>query len=296
MIDHVGLEVSDYLRSKDFYPAALAPLGIDLMMEFEGRIGGFGRESKPFFWLRQGEPAAGIHVAFAAPDSDTVDAFYTAAIGAGGEDNGPPGLRTHYHPDYYGAFVRDPDGHSVEAVHHGETRGGENRIDHLWIRVRDLDASRRFYETVAPVVGLRVKDGSANRFHVAGASRSFPLVRDDPTTENVHVAFPATDRATVEAFHRAALEAGFRDNGGPGETRYHPGYYSASRRPAGRRCIAAADALCSRRAANAHSRREPDEVPPRRDADSAPLVQHPPRHALGPAACAASGHWGAGRA
>jgi len=296
MIDHVGLEVSDYLRSKDFYPAALAPLGIDLMMEFEGRIGGFGRESKPFFWLRQGEPAAGIHVAFAAPDSDTVDAFYAAAIGAGGEGNGPPGLRTHYHPDYYGAFVRDPDGHSVEAVHHGETRGGENRIDHLWIRVRDLDASRRFYETVAPVVGLRVKDGSANRFHVTGASRSFPLVRDDPTTENVHVAFPATDRATVEAFHRAALEAGFRDNGGPGETRYHPGYYSASRRPAGRRCIAAADALCSRRAANAHSRREPDEVPPRRDADSAPLVQHPPRHALGPAACAASGHWGAGRA
>jgi catechol 2,3-dioxygenase-like lactoylglutathione lyase family enzyme len=122
---------------------------------------------------------------------------------------------------------RDPDGNSVEAVHHGETRGGENRIDHLWIRVRDLDASRRFYETVAPVVGLRVKDGSANRFHVAGASRSFALVRDDPTTENVHVAFPATDRATVEAFHRAALEAGFRDNGGPGERRYHPGYYSA---------------------------------------------------------------------
>ena len=119
MIDHLGLEVRNYLRSKDFYLAALAPLGIELIMEFEGRIGGFGQDGKPFFWLRQGEPADGIHVAFAASDIDTVDAFYAAALGAGGEDNGPPGLRTHYHPGYYGAYVRDPDGNNVEAVHHG---------------------------------------------------------------------------------------------------------------------------------------------------------------------------------
>jgi catechol 2,3-dioxygenase-like lactoylglutathione lyase family enzyme len=118
MIDHIGLEVRDYQRSKDFYLAALAPLGVELMMEFEGRIGGFGRDF-PFFWLRQGEPAAGVHVAFASPDTDTVNAFYAAAIGAGGEDNGEPGLRAHYHPGYYGAFVRDPDGNNVEAVHHG---------------------------------------------------------------------------------------------------------------------------------------------------------------------------------
>jgi catechol 2,3-dioxygenase-like lactoylglutathione lyase family enzyme len=119
MIDHLGLEVRDYGRSKDFYVAALAPLGIELLREFEGKVGGFGQDRKPFFWVREGEPAAGIHVAFAAPDTDTVDAFYTAAIGAGGEDNGAPGLRAHYHPGYYGAFVRDPDGNNVEAVHHG---------------------------------------------------------------------------------------------------------------------------------------------------------------------------------
>jgi catechol 2,3-dioxygenase-like lactoylglutathione lyase family enzyme len=123
MIDHLGLEVREYRRSKDFYLAALAPLGIELMMEFEGRIGGFGREGKPFFWLREGEPAAGIHVAFASPDSDTVDAFYSAAIGADGEDNGAPGPRPHYHPGYYGAFVRDPDGNNVEAVFHGAEGG-----------------------------------------------------------------------------------------------------------------------------------------------------------------------------
>ena len=147
---------------------------------------------------------------------------------AGYPDDGAPGPRPQYSPSYYGAFVRDPDGNSVEAVHHDEPRGGENRLDHLWIRVRDLDMSRRFYETVAPVVGLRMRDGAENRFHVAGTERSFALVRDDPVSENVHLAFPALDRATVEAFHRAALEAGFRDNGAPGERpRYHAGYYGA---------------------------------------------------------------------
>ena len=118
MIDHIALEVRDYVRSRDFYLAALAPLGCELVMEFESRSGGFGRDGKPFFWIRAGEPVARIHVAFAAPDTATVDAFYAAAIGAGGEDNGAPGPRTHYHPGYYGAFVRDPDGNNVEAVNH----------------------------------------------------------------------------------------------------------------------------------------------------------------------------------
>jgi catechol 2,3-dioxygenase-like lactoylglutathione lyase family enzyme len=119
MIDHVSLEVRDYRRSKDFYLAALTPLGYELMTEFEGRVGGFGRDGKPWFWIREGEPAVGVHVAFGAQDTDTVDAFYAAAIGAGGEDNGEPDLRAHYHPGYYGAYVRDPDGNNVEAVHHG---------------------------------------------------------------------------------------------------------------------------------------------------------------------------------
>ena len=133
-----------------------------------------------------------------------------------------------YSPDYYGAFVRDPDGNSLEAVHVSGQPRGENRVGHLWIRVRDLAESRLFYETVAPVVGLRVADGNASRFYVKGETRLFALVQDEPVTENVHLAFPAPDRATVEAFHRAAVEAGFRDNGAPGErSRYHPGYYGA---------------------------------------------------------------------
>lgn len=127
MIDHLGLVVSDLKRSGDFYRAALAPLGISLLMEVtEAMTGGhgahlgLGAEGKPFFWIGTGSaPAGPVHVAFAAPDRATVDAFHAAALAAGGRDNGAPGLRPHYHPGYYGAFVLDPDGHNIEAVFHG---------------------------------------------------------------------------------------------------------------------------------------------------------------------------------
>jgi catechol 2,3-dioxygenase-like lactoylglutathione lyase family enzyme len=119
VIDHIGLQVRDYRRSKDFYLAALGALGYELLREFEGRVGGFGRDRKPSFWIREGEPGAGVHIAFAASDRDAVDAFHAAAVATGAEDNGPPGLREHYHPTYYGAFVLDPDGNNVEAVNHG---------------------------------------------------------------------------------------------------------------------------------------------------------------------------------
>jgi catechol 2,3-dioxygenase-like lactoylglutathione lyase family enzyme len=126
MLDHVGVSVTDYSRSKAFYEKALAPLGIGLVMEVTPEEtggtshAGFGHGGKPFFWI--GDAPSGstgrVHVAFAAPDRRTVDAFHAAAIAAGGVDNGPPGLRAHYHPAYYGAFVLDPDGHNIEAVCH----------------------------------------------------------------------------------------------------------------------------------------------------------------------------------
>ena len=120
-IDHVGLVVADYARAKAFYDNALAPLGIAAVMEIEhgGRFAGFGTD-RPFFWIGdQGRATAGTHVALAASSRAQVDAFYAAALAAGGTDNGAPGLRPHYHPNYYGAFVLDPDGHNIEAVHHG---------------------------------------------------------------------------------------------------------------------------------------------------------------------------------
>jgi len=119
MLDHVSLGVSNFARSKAFYEQALKPLGITALMGDGRTFNGFG-DTRPFFWIGQAEEAASerVHVAFTAESRAAVDAFYAAALAAGGLDNGPPGLRPQYHPSYYGAFVRDPDGHNVEAVCH----------------------------------------------------------------------------------------------------------------------------------------------------------------------------------
>jgi catechol 2,3-dioxygenase-like lactoylglutathione lyase family enzyme len=125
MIDHLGFAVSDYARAKAFYQQALAPLGYVVVMEFSAEqtgghpTAGLGADGKPDFWIGgDGGINKPLHVAFSAKDRATVDAFYAAAMAAGGSDNGGPGLRPHYHPNYYGAFVRDPDGHNIEAVCH----------------------------------------------------------------------------------------------------------------------------------------------------------------------------------
>ena len=120
MLDHVGFAVSDYGRSKAFYEQALAPLGFALLLEPVKAAAGFGRDGKPFFWIEaRGQAVTGrLHVAFSAADRPTVDAFHAAALAAGGTDNGAPGVRAIYHPDYYGAYVFDPDGNNIEAVCH----------------------------------------------------------------------------------------------------------------------------------------------------------------------------------
>jgi catechol 2,3-dioxygenase-like lactoylglutathione lyase family enzyme len=123
MIDHIGFPVSDYPRAKAFYTTALAPLGYSLVMEVTQEqtghdpAAGFGANGKPDFWIGgEGGLNKPLHVAIEAKDRATVDAFYQAAIAAGGRDNGAPGIRDH--PNYYGAFVLDPDGHNIEAVCH----------------------------------------------------------------------------------------------------------------------------------------------------------------------------------
>lgn len=125
MIDHTGVVVSDFGKSKAFYASALAPLGYQLIMELPAAttghtdVAGFGEPPKPDFWISRGSPnRPPVHIAFRVGSRATVDAFYKAALDAGARDNGPPGLRPHYHPDYYGAFVLDPDGHNIEAVCH----------------------------------------------------------------------------------------------------------------------------------------------------------------------------------
>ena len=148
MLDHINIRVANYDLSKKFYEAALAPLGYTLAIEVASGAG-FSREFIPDFWIKQGEssrvgagteptvpmePSAlagcggpAVHVAFSTDDRSTVDAFHRAALAAGGRDNGAPGLRPNYHPNYYGAFVLDPDGYNIEAVcHKAEADGKRN--------------------------------------------------------------------------------------------------------------------------------------------------------------------------
>jgi catechol 2,3-dioxygenase-like lactoylglutathione lyase family enzyme len=216
VFDHVTIRVSDREASERFYDTALATLGIArtasvaLYAEWDD------------FSLAAGEPVTRrLHIGFAAPDRAAVDAFHRAGVEAGYRDDGAPGPRPQYRDDYYGGFLLDPDGNSAEAVHHGGMRGGG--IDHLWIRVGDVAAARRFYETIAPYSGF----APAPDAHFRGPASSFTLVEGEPTV-NAHIAFPARDNATVDAFHKAATEAGYEDHGAPGERAiYHEGYYGA---------------------------------------------------------------------
>jgi catechol 2,3-dioxygenase-like lactoylglutathione lyase family enzyme len=226
MWDHVGLRPSDLDASRRFYGLALATLGFG-----EGWHGGEESEWNDFaIGIGAHRPLTrGLHVAFVASSREAVDDWWRVMTGAGCESDGEPGERPQYSETYYGAFVLDPDRNSVEAVYHGEPRKGEEHIDHLWIRVADLAATKRFYETIAPAVGFRIVNERPERFHIAKGHRSSAFVSDGlPRTENVHLAFAAADNATVDEFHRAAVAAGYTSNGPPGERPvYHDGYYGA---------------------------------------------------------------------
>lgn len=119
MIDHMTLPVSNFEKSKHFMEKALAPLGYRLLFEMDGNAAGFSTDENPDFWILGGEvPTPPTHVAFTSPNRATVNTFYEVAIATGGQDNGKPGLRSEYHPNYYSAYVLDPDGHNIEAVCH----------------------------------------------------------------------------------------------------------------------------------------------------------------------------------
>jgi catechol 2,3-dioxygenase-like lactoylglutathione lyase family enzyme len=222
MLDHVGIRVSDLDASRRFYTTVLGePTHVGDYIEWEDYA--IEPESDAVPTTRH------LHVALAARSREEVDAFWRRGVDAGYRSDGAPGLRPQYAPDYYGAFLLDPDGNSVERVHSGRTSTGP-QIEHLWLGVADLGQSRRFYETVAPTLGLRVADASLpGLVSVARGERHLMLVADGrPPTQHAHLAFTAATDDDVAAFHRAATAAGYRDNGPPGERpRYHPGYVGA---------------------------------------------------------------------
>ena len=229
MFDHVGIAVSDLAASERFYRTVLSVLGVEPSHADAEMVGWED------WWIgpldREHPVTRGLHVGFRAPDRAAVDAFSQAGIDAGHPNDGAPGPRPVYSPDYYGGFLLDPDGNSVEAVHGDRERPvPDGRIDHLWLRVRDPQASRRFYTT-----GSHRTQGSASRTTrrigcsspaPTSPSRSCATSARSPSTSTSPSAADAD--ATVRAFHAAALAAGYEDHGAPGERAvYHPGYYGA---------------------------------------------------------------------
>jgi catechol 2,3-dioxygenase-like lactoylglutathione lyase family enzyme len=227
MWDHVGIRVSDRAQSRRFYDLVLGAIGREIT-----HAGEHYDEWNDFATAQASdeEPVTRhLHVAFVARSRNDVDAFWRAGVDAGYESDGEPGERPQYSETYYGGFLLDPDGNSAEAIHTEEPRPGDNYIDHMWIGVSELEATKRFYETIAPVVGVHIAHTRPERFHVVGGGRSFALVHDGrPPTENLHLAFGASDDGTVDEFHHVAVAAGYESNGPPGERPvYHAGYYGA---------------------------------------------------------------------
>jgi len=226
VFDHITIRVSDRGASDAHYDTVLRALG----------IGRSGRDEQYTVWGGDFSLAAAddgnhvtrrLHIGFVAPSRVHVDAFWQAGVDAGYRSDGEPGPRPEYRPDYYGGFLLDPDGNSVEAAHHGGNRHS-GHIDHLWIRVADRRAAQEFYERVAPFGGFAVRSELPDRTQFAWPrAHSFSVVQADEPTENLHVAFEAADDATVDAFHETLTTAGYADNGAPGERDYHPGYYGA---------------------------------------------------------------------
>jgi catechol 2,3-dioxygenase-like lactoylglutathione lyase family enzyme len=225
MFDHVTIRASDRGASERFYETVLETLGIAKSHSdaYVAAWDDFGVSP-----VDGTHPAThGLHIGFAAPSREHVDRFWRAGTEAGYRDDGAPGPRAEYGDVYYGGFLLDPDGNSAEAVHHDSLRAG-GIIDHLWIRVANVAASRAFYTTVAPHAGFEPRLDTPERARFAGESGSFSVLAGAKPTEHVHMAFPAADNATVDRFHAAATGAGHRDHGGPGERSvYHDGYYGA---------------------------------------------------------------------
>jgi catechol 2,3-dioxygenase-like lactoylglutathione lyase family enzyme len=220
VFDHVEIHVADLGASRAFYREALGLPTVDGELVEWGDFGIVSIDGEHSL-------SRNLHIGFGVDSRDDVDAWWNRMTEAGYESDGEPGPRPQYSESYYGAFVRDPDGHSIEAVHHETSRA--RKMDHLWLRTRDVAGAKRFYETVAPIVGIELEHDDPDFLHIrfANGEGSFSFVAGEPT-EHVHLAFGVPDFETVKRFHEVAVAAGYTDNGAPGERpQYHPGYYGA---------------------------------------------------------------------
>ena len=249
MFTHFTFGTNDRPRTEAFYAAVLPTLGLKLVKSVEGFFAYARDEAEPP-WIVinppfDGLPATwsnGFHVALMASDEAAVQAFHAAALGAGGSDEGTPGLRPEYAPDYYAAYVRDPDGNKLQAVHYGdgrETGPCADVISHVTIGSNDLERAQGFYEVLLAVLGLvrlpaEETPGEDLAFGQVGTQLPVLYLQKPfdgrPATwgNGTHLSFDAENRAAVRAFHETALAQGGSDEGPPGlRPRYHADYYAA---------------------------------------------------------------------
>ncbi len=246
MISHLTAGTDDVDRARAFYGALLRPLGLEVLARFPNlTVYAAAGGSRPWFRVTRpfdGGPASagnGSHVAFLAPDRGAVDAFHAAGLAAGGRDEGAPGLRRRYAPDYYAAYLRDPDGNKLQAVHYGRGRSmapGQAGLSHVTLGSNDLERARAFYDRVLGCLGLVHLFDADDHVGYGHADHQRPNVsihrpwdgRPASAGNGFHIAFLAPDRAAVARFHEVALAEGGRDEGAPGpRPRYGEHYYGA---------------------------------------------------------------------
>lgn len=213
------IRVADYEACKRFYDTVLPVLGKERFDDPEYLEWGdlsVVPDDKPV--------ATNLHIGFYAASRELVDAFHRVGVEAGYADDGAPGPRPQYTPEYYGAFLRDPSGNSIEAVHLERTRE-PGAIDHLWLRTGDVATTKAFYATI----GCRIGVDEPDHVQIVTDNMTISFVNDGgPLTRHVHLAFGVDTNAAVDAWHAKAIAAGYEDSGAPGERAvYHPGYYGA---------------------------------------------------------------------
>jgi catechol 2,3-dioxygenase-like lactoylglutathione lyase family enzyme len=225
MFDHVTIRVPNLADATPAFAAVMDELAVNETMS-TSRFSVWGN-----FALAQADEehpiAQRLHIAFVAPTRGHVERFGQAGVAAGFVDDGPAGPRPNYAEDYYAAFLKDRAGNSFEAVHRDGARP-RGSVDHVAIRVSNVEESTAFYSTISAAAGLTIRRQTADRaaFSVGASDGSFIVIAGEPT-QNVHVAFSGEDD-DVRRFHADATAAGYRSNGEPRERpRYHDGYYSA---------------------------------------------------------------------
>ena len=246
MFSHLTLGTNDVAATRRFYDAALGPLGLAVVYGDEAVAAyGRGQQAAPWIWIMppfDGQPATvgnGSHIAFLAPDQAAVEAFHASGLAAGGRDEGEPGPRPHYAEDYFAAYLRDPDGNKLQAVHYGKGRQvdeGQKGLSHVTLGSNDLMRARAFYGEVLGQLGLErlYDEENGTAYCRPGTQKPSLSTRrpydGQPATwgNGFHAALLAESRDQVDAFHRAALACGGRDAGAPGlRPHYSPNYYGA---------------------------------------------------------------------